>query len=857
TNFTLRNLAYTNGTLQLETIQSANFTKGQTWRAQINLSDGASNIFINTSELLILNTAPGFFTLPIINSTNGLNTTEQDLNAFFRPNETDTIDSLTYDVVVMMNNITNYTLTNIATTNGTLTVHIINNRNTTKGQTWRAEFRISDGTANTGYFNTSEILILNNASTITQPAFNQTSYKVEENINVSLVTTDIDLDLSNVTFEWFRNNVSIRRTTNNNLANNTNTTDTLAAYTLSKGQTIIVQAFAFDATSNSTLINSTELLIGNSAPTFLVNPTINSTDGTNRTTINLQATFTANDTNSDTLTYSIQYFTNNRSNFTLSGITANRNVITVNNLISNNLTKGQTWKAQVQLSDGTDTSSYVNTSELLILNTQPAFQINPVINSTDGLNRTITDLNVFFTPNETDVNDRLNYSVQVFRNNATNFTLYNIATTNGTFTNFVIQSRNLTKGQTWHVQVWINDGTDNSTLVNTTEILILNSNPQFKNNPIINSTLGTNLTLQDLNVFFTPEDNDTSDTLTYSIEAFTNNRTNFTISSISTTNGTRTNFIINNVNTSKTQTWRAQVRISDGTGNSDYVNTSELLILNTIPGIPTLQLPQNGTWRHNQRWQLYDNNTLFTWNTTDDDPEDTLTYELQVSNISLSERSFRNEFLFRNISLSRTRENITIEEIATNFTIAEHTWRVRAYDNTDYSNWSQNNTFEIVYAVINITSPKDDAVLEILTSQTIQANELANPGWINNATIKFIGDSVNNGLNFTMSNTTNTTQTNYTHSYSVPDVSSRFVTIAVYGNNASLSANDTLRVRITKPLTGAITDPKIVSIITDPTTVEVNTSLNITVNSDLSVLLDTINVSYKAPNGSTNILAVT
>ena len=63
----------------------------------------------------------------------------------------------------------------------------------------------------------------------------------------------------------------------------------------------------------------------------------------------------------------------------------------------------------------------------------------------------------------------------VFRNNITNFSLYNIPTTNNTFTNFVINNNNLTTNTTWKAQVWTFDGTANSTLVNTTELLILDT----------------------------------------------------------------------------------------------------------------------------------------------------------------------------------------------------------------------------------------------------------------------------------------------------------------------------------------------------------------------------------------------
>jgi len=262
-NFTLKNITYSNSTFNTDTLISNNLTKGQTWKAMIAINDGQYYNYSNTSELLILNTPPAFQVNSNINSTDGTNRTTVNLNVFFTPNETDVNDlaNLNYSIQMFTNNISNFTIFRIGTTNGTVTNFAINNKNLTRGQTWKAMIWVSDGSGNSTYINTSELLILNTNPNITIPAFNQSSFNYNENINVSLVTTDGDPEVTNVTFEWFKDDFLIRRATVNNLANGTNTSDTLNIGNFNIGDLIKVQAFSFDGTGNSTLVNSTAINI--------------------------------------------------------------------------------------------------------------------------------------------------------------------------------------------------------------------------------------------------------------------------------------------------------------------------------------------------------------------------------------------------------------------------------------------------------------------------------------------------------------------------------------------------------------------------------------------------------------------
>ncbi len=72
----------------------------------------------------------------------------------------------------------------------------------------------------------------------------------------------------------------------------------------------------------------------------------------------------------------------------------------------------------------------------------------------------------------------------------------------------------------------------NHTQINAIEVVaITNSNPDNPT-PLINSTFATNLSAQDLNIYFTPADPDAGETLTYDIWVFENRTTLFNINSI-------------------------------------------------------------------------------------------------------------------------------------------------------------------------------------------------------------------------------------------------------------------------------------------------------------------------------------
>ena len=83
----------------------------------------------------------------------------------------------------------------------------------------------------------------------------------------------------------------------------------------------------------------------------------------------------------------------------------------------------------------------------------------------------------------------------------------------------VLVSEETTKGKSYHAEVTVNDGTEDSSSYNTTEITILNSLPTHTT-PILNSSLGTNLTTEYLQCFNQTTSDADTDNVIYNYKWF-------------------------------------------------------------------------------------------------------------------------------------------------------------------------------------------------------------------------------------------------------------------------------------------------------------------------------------------------
>jgi len=225
-----------------------------------------------------------------------------------------------------------------------------------------------------------------------------------------------------------------------------------------------------------------------------------------------------------------------------------------------------------------------------------------------------------------------------------------------------------------------------------------NTAPSNLTTILINSTDGTNKTLQDLNCFTNITDPDSGDLLNVTIRWYNNNIINLTIDyNNSYANNTAFNATLNNANTSKGENWTCSIRIYDGTDYSSWTNTSNnLTILNTLPTI-TLIAPSDGNI-------TTDRTPIFNWSGSDDD-NDTLEYEINISLDAGSLCVDPDRYIDKNIL--GTEINYTpptyLKCLWDN--LDNYTWTVRAHDGEGFGNWNESARYILINSDISVSLP--------------------------------------------------------------------------------------------------------------------------------------------------------
>src|SRR3989344_8180054 len=255
-----------------------------------------------------------------------------------------------------------------------------------------------------------------------------------------------------------------------------------------------------------------------------------------------------------------------------------------------------------------------------------------------------------------------------------------------------------------------------------------------------------------------------------------------------------------------------------------------------VPDVPTLILPNNDSRL------LFNANNGFNWSGSDSEGNP-MNYFLQIGNST----GFENGNLSVNITLNDA--NITL--LSNNLSIGKYYWRVRANDSEGNSAFSVVRDFHVSYAIINMTSPNNNSVITAKGTQVIQIEEVQNGDLISGVDLIFTVNGVN--TTYTALNMSNTSITNYTYTYSVPDINSTFIDVVAVGHNESNTINVTSynKLRITRSFSeDNIDNPSTQFLCGYPTTLEQSINMNITVNFTSDVLVGHVNLSITYPNGS-------
>ncbi|MCX8159230.1 MAG: LamG domain-containing protein, partial [Candidatus Pacearchaeota archaeon] len=205
--------------------------------------------------------------------------------------------------------------------------------------------------------------------------------------------------------------------------------------------------------------------------------------------------------------------------------------------------------------------------------------------------------------------------------------------------------------------------------------VILNVAPNITNIKL-NSSDGSNKTKQDLHCVFDLVDAD-NNTMNVSVRWYKNNVLNLTIDyNNSYSNGTRIDAVLGYGNTTKGEVWHCSVRAFDGSVYSDWINSTNISILNSLP-VVTLISPGNNN-------QTTNRTQMFIWSGVDDDG-DVLSYEFNMSLVASSTCYDGDKYVS---GLSTTNYTLTSPMKCFIDKGDYYKWSVRASDGSGFGDWA-------------------------------------------------------------------------------------------------------------------------------------------------------------------------
>lgn len=218
-----------------------------------------------------------------------------------------------------------------------------------------------------------------------------------------------------------------------------------------------------------------------------------------------------------------------------------------------------------------------------IPNDPPYFTKEPEINSTLGTNLTTEDLWCRFTPADLDT-DTVTAEIKWLKDNVTQFTFNNLATTLDVENSFDLTSDNTTKGDLWNCEIRLYDPISfYSSWINSTQ-LIINSNPT---NPtlLLNSTTTDqqNYTNETLACNFPCSDPDSADTLTHDISWYKNGIADIQFTSLSCANPSYNSPTLTSDNTTVNDLWACSINVTDNYGQSSSTVFSNNVTIKNYP----------------------------------------------------------------------------------------------------------------------------------------------------------------------------------------------------------------------------------------------------------------------------------
>lgn len=405
----------------------------------------------------------------------------------------------------------------------------------TSNDVWdTSTYQISEGSAPT-----------NTAPTVSNILLSPTIASTTDTLVLSYAFDDVDGDTEvGSTIQWFRNSV-LETSLNGMMSAPSSQTE--------KGESWIVEITPNDGTDFGTMVASSSITIGNSAPVLSSVSIGVSNPGT---TDDLSVLNSSSDADSmDTLTYEYRWYLDDNLQPSLDGLSPLPSFATRN---------GDSWEIEMRVSDGTDTSSWLKSSAVVIgsttSNTPPSVDS---VTITPNNPTTESDLSVTVTSSDDDMDSIVDTEYRWMKN--------------GVQTGMeseILSSPNTMKGDFWSVSVRVNDGTTWSSWQSSPAIMIENSAPVLQS-ASISATQATSLTNVSVDALMT--DADLLDSLTFNIQWYLDDVVQPELNNVNPLPSSQT---------SKGQSWSAVIHAFDG---SDTSSESEILYVDIINSEPSVK----------------------------------------------------------------------------------------------------------------------------------------------------------------------------------------------------------------------------------------------------------------------------
>ncbi|MBR9705066.1 hypothetical protein GOV12_06655 [Candidatus Pacearchaeota archaeon] len=203
-------------------------------------------------------------------------------------------------------------------------------------------------------------------------------------------------------------------------------------------------------------------------------PEINSTDGTNLSSQDLNCFDTLSDPNADSMNVTVEWYKNDVLDLIISYNNSYSDGELFNAVLDSlNTSVGENWSCGMKVYDLTNSSSWVNSSVLTIDVNYPPNNPSPEINSTDASNTTNQDLNCFDILSDNDGSE-MNVTVEWYKNDVLDLIIsYNDSYPNASSFNAVLDSGNTSVGENWSCGMKVYDATNSSSWVNSSLLSII------------------------------------------------------------------------------------------------------------------------------------------------------------------------------------------------------------------------------------------------------------------------------------------------------------------------------------------------------------------------------------------------